>query len=125
MSIAALQFMANLMQGMGVPYQFMRWTEQPPDDYYTVGEYIESASLTREESGRQDSTCILRLFTRKSWMFLEQAKAKIESAVPITAILPDGTGIAVFYESGMVVPTGDMQLKSMQINLQIQEWKVK
>jgi hypothetical protein len=125
MSIAALQFMANLMQGMGVPYQFMRWETQPPEDYYTVGEYIESPSLTREESGRQDSTFILRLFTRKSWMFLEQAKAKIESAVPVTAILPDGTGIAVFYESGMVVPTGDMQLKSMQINMTIQEWKVK
>ena len=58
-------------------------------------------------------------------MRLEQAKAKIESAVPITAILPDGTGIAVFYESGMVVPTGDMQLKSMKIDLTIQEWKVK
>lgn len=125
MSIAALSFMENLMQGMGVPYQFMRWEKQPPDDYYTVGEYIESPSLTREESGRQDSTFILRLFTRKSWMKLEQAKAKIESAVPITAILPDGTGIAVFYESGMVVPTGDMQLKSMQINMTIQEWKVK
>ena len=54
MSIAALQFMKDLMQGMGVPYSFMRWEEKPPDDYYTVGEYIESPSLTREESGRQD-----------------------------------------------------------------------
>lgn len=125
MSIAALQFMKDLMQGMGVPYSFMRWEEKPPDDYYTVGEYIESPSLTREESGRQDSTFILRLFTRGSWLRLEQAKAKIESAVPVTAILPDGTGIAVFYESGMVVPTGDMQLKSMKIDLTIQEWKVK
>ena len=125
MSIAALQFIADLMQGMGIPYSFMRWEETPPKDYYTVGEYIESPSLTREESGRQDSTFILRLFTSKSWLLLEQAKAKIESAVPVTAILPDGTGIAVFYESGMVVPTGDMALKSMKIDLTIQEWKVK
>ena len=125
MSIAALQFITDLMQGMGIPYSFMRWETQPPEDYYAVGEYIESSSLTREESGRQDSTFILRLFTSKSWMNLEQAKAKIENAVPVTAILPDGTGIAVFYESGMVVPTGDMKLKSMKIDLTIQEWKVK
>ena len=125
MSIAGLQYIANLLQGMGVPYRFMRWEEQPPDDYYTVGEYIEVAGATREENGRQDATFILRLFTRQNWMALERAKAKIESGLPKTAILPDGTGIAVFYESAMIVPTGDMVLKSMQINMTIQEWKVK
>lgn len=125
MSIAGLQYIANLLQGMGVPYRFMRWEEQPPDDYYTVGEYIEVAGTTREENGRQDATFILRLFTRQNWLTLERAKAKIESGLPKTAILPDGTGIAVFYESAMIVPTGDMVLKSMQINMTIQEWKVK
>jgi hypothetical protein len=125
MSISALQYIADLLQGMGIPYRFMRWEEHPPDEYYTVGEYIESPSMTREENGRQDVTFILRLFTHRDWMTLEQAKAKIENGLPKTAILPDGTGIAVFYESGMVVPTGDMALKSMQINMTIQEWKVK
>lgn len=125
MSIAALQYIANLLQGMGVPYRFMRWKEQPPNEYYTVGEYIESPGMTREENGRSDATFILRLFTRGDWMALESAKAKIESGLPKTAILPDGTGIAVFYESAMIVPTGDMALKSMQINMTIQEWKVK
>lgn len=125
MSIAALQYIADLLQGMGVPYRFMRWEEKPPDEYYTVGEYIEAASMTREENGRQDATFILRLFTRRGWMTLEQAKAEIENGLPKTTILPDGTGVAVFYESGMIVPTGDMALKSMQINMTIQEWKVK
>lgn len=125
MSIAALQYIADLLQGMGVPYRFMRWEEKPPDEYYAVGEYIEAASMTREENGRQDATFILRLFTRRGWMVLEQAKATIESGLPRTAILPDGAGVAIFYDSGMIVPTGDMQLKSMQINMTIQEWKVK
>jgi hypothetical protein len=125
MSIAALQYINSLLQGMGVPYRFMRWEEQPPNEYYSVGEYIESPGMTREENGRSDATFILRLFTRKEWLTLESAKAKIESGLPKTAILPDGTGIAVFYESAMIVPTGDMVPKSMQINLTIQEWKVK
>lgn len=125
MSIAALQYINSLLQGMGVPYRFMRWEEQPPNEYYSVGEYIESPGMTREENGRSDATFILRLFTRKEWLTLESAKAKIESGLPKTAILPDGTGIAVFYESAMIVPTGDMVLKSMQINMTIQEWKVK
>ena len=123
MSIAALAFVSDMMQRIGVPYAFMRWNEPPPDVYF-VGEYVESPSLTREEDGRQETTVILRGFTHGSWMLLEQAKAKIEKAVPVTAILEDGTGIAVFYESGTVVPTGVDQLKSIKIDLTIQEWKV-
>lgn len=133
MSIAALEYMANLMQSIGVPYQFMRWNSgQPPDseeteslpDCYFVGEYIETDSTTKEECGYQESTFILRGFTRKTWMLLEEAKEKIEHGVPKTAILDNGSGIAVFYGSTTVVPTGEMELKSIKINLTIQEWKV-
>ena len=124
MSIAALQYIDDLLKSMGVPYCFMRWEETPPNEYYTVGEYIESPSMTREENGRQDATFILRLFTRRDWMTLERAKATIESGLPKTAILPNGAGVAIFYDSAMIVPTGNMVLKSMQINMTIQEWKV-
>jgi len=123
MSIAALEYMKNLMQSMGIPYQFMLWNEEPPDTYF-VGEYIEIPSLTKEESGKQDATFILRGFTRGSWLSLEQAKAKIEKSCAKTAILNDGSGIAVFYDSATVVPTMDNQLKSIKINLIIQEWRV-
>lgn len=133
MSIAALEYVANLMQGIGIPYQFMRWNSgQPPDgeeiqplpDCYFTGEYIETDSTTKEEDGHQESTFILRGFTRKAWMLLEEAKEKIEQAVPKTAILDNGSGIAVFYGSATVVPTGEAELKSIKINLTIQEWKV-
>ena len=124
MSIAALAYVANLMQSVGIPYEFMRWNTPPPDDYYFVGEYIEVPSPTKEESGKQETTFILRGYTRGSWFLLEQAKAKIEKNCAKTAILPDGTGIAVFYDSATVVPTGDNELKSIKINLTIQEWSV-
>lgn len=124
MSVAALKYVEEMMAGLNIPYAFMRWNTHPPDDYYFVGEYIESAMVTREEDGHQDTTFILRGFTRGDWLSLEKAKEKIEKQCAKTAILADGTGIAVFYESGAVVPTYDAELKSVKINLQIQEWKV-
>ena len=124
MSVAVLKYMDDLMQSMGIPYEFMRWQHEPPDACYFTGEYTELEMSNREENGRQDITFILRGFTRGSWLLLEEAKEKIEKHVAKTAILPDGTGIAVFYGSAMPVPTGDAELKSIKINLNIQEWKV-
>lgn len=123
MSVAALKYVSDLMQSMGLPYAFGRWETRPPDLYF-VGEYIEEASLTKEENGLQTSEFILRGYTRGPWLLLEQAKAKIEKNASQTAILPDGTGIAVFYDYGTTVPTSDAEIKSIKINLEIQEWKV-
>ena len=123
MSIAAMEFMNNLMQSMGIPYEFMRYTTQPPDLYF-VGSYLEVPSATREENGRQDITFILRGYARGNWMLLEQDKAKIEKHAPQTAVLPDGTGIAVFYAGADVVPSFDSDIVSMKINLEINEWSV-
>lgn len=124
MSEAALKFMADLMDAMGIPYVFVEWKEKPPEDYYFVGEYLDNPSPTMEESGLQESTFILRGFTRKEWLLLERAKAKIEKNIAKTAILEDGSGIAVFYDTAQPVPTGDGALKSIKINLAIQERKV-
>lgn len=125
MSIAALAYIKNLLDSIGIEYEFMRWNSGIPPDLYFVGEYIETPSMTREENGHQETTFILRGFTKKDWLLLEEAKEKIEKNATQTAILSDGTGIAVFYESATVVPTGDADLKSIKINLNIQEWKVK
>ena len=125
MSIAALAYIKNLLDSIGIEYEFMRWNSGIPPDPYFVGEYIETPSMTREENGHQETTFILRGFTKKDWLLLEEAKEKIEKNATQTAILSDGTGIAVFYESATVVPTGDADLKSIKINLNIQEWKVK
>lgn len=124
MSIAALNYISDVMQSLSIPYAFARWNTKPPDDYYFTGEYIESTSMTREENGYQETTIILRGYTRKEWLLLEQAKNKIEANISKTAILPDGTGIAVFYDFGTIVPTGDAELKSIKINLIVKEWKV-
>lgn len=124
MTEAALAYISNLMDSLSISYAFMEWKEKPPEDYYFVGEVIEVPTMDRHENGHKEYTFILRGFTRKEWLLLERAKAKIEQAAASTTILPDGTGLAVFYSHGEHVPTGDMSLKGIKINLSVQEWRV-
>jgi len=124
MSIAAWAYINSRLKALGIPYAFMRWNEKPPDDYYFVGEYTEISSPTKEENGMQETTIFLRGYTWKDWQLLEEAKEKIESSLPITTILENGNGLAVFYDTAMPVPTSVDNFKSIKINLTVQEWKV-
>ena len=77
----------------------------------------------------QETQLILTGTGRGSWKKLEQQKEKIEKLFPAiggrTAILDNGSGVAVFYGNAFPVPTGDGFLKRLQINLTIKEWSVK
>ena len=122
MSIEALKFINNKLVENGINYEFMQWTNDLVYPYF-VGEYQEAESLN--EDGFQETTFILNGFSKGSWLNLEQAKEKIEKIFSnTTAILPNGNGIAVFYSNSLVIPTGDAELKRIQINLAINEWKV-
>lgn len=123
MSIKALEFIASQMNSYDVPYSLMEWKGKVPEMYF-VGEYQETDSSTKEENGFQETAFILTGFTRKSYLLLEEVKEKIEKNMPKTAILDDGSGIAVFYNSAFTVPTGDAELKRIQINLVVKEWRV-
>lgn len=119
-----MKYVNSMMEGIPLPYDLMRWTKKEIPDVYFVGEFNEIPVTTKAENGRQDVTVILRGFTRGTWLSLMEAKEKIEKRCAKTVILSDGTGLAVFYDSCMPVPTGDADLKSIKINLTIQEWKV-
>lgn len=123
MRIASLKYIDDMMQSMGIPYAYREWAEEPPETFF-VGESIENPSTTMEEDGRQETTFILRGYTGEEWLVLETYKEKIEKNLMKTAILDDGTGIAIFYDAAMPVPTGVGGWKSIKINLKIQEWKV-
>lgn len=125
MSVAALQFFGNRME-VALPGHsaFMRWKTHPPDDYYFTYEYSETQGMNAEENGRRDITVYIRGYTWGDWMALEEAKERIEKIVPTTAILENGSGIAIFYDAASVVPTGLDDLKSIKIDMTIQEWKV-
>lgn len=124
MSIAAWAYINSRLNALAINYAFIRWNDTLPEDYYFVGEYIELPSLTKEEDGMQETTVILRGYTYNDWMLLEEAKGKIESSLPVTTVLENGNGLAVFYDNAEVVPTSVENFKSIKINLTVQEWKV-
>lgn len=123
MSISTLRFISEKLEKLKIPYAFEEWTASEVPDPYFVGEYNEVESTEREENGYQETTFILTGTGRK-WLGLEQAKEIIENNITETAILPNGNGIAVFYSNSFLIPTGDAELKRIQINLTIKEWRV-
>ena len=124
MSIAALKFISDNLDALSIPYELGVWSSDPVPDPYFVGEYNEPESTELEENGLQEIDFILT-GTGTTWIGLENAKEIIESNISKTATLPNGNGIAVFYTGSLLIPTGDAELKRLQINLNIKEWRVK
>lgn len=108
---------------IGVPYEFMEWTSSVEYPYF-VGEYQEVPPAA--EDGGKESTFLLTGTTKGSWLELEQHRSSIEALFdPIHGLritVEDG-GVAIFYENSFPVPTGEADLKRIQINLRIKKWK--
>lgn len=121
-----LKFIASELQAVGINYEFMEWTDSTIPNLYFVGEYIEQPRNT--EDGMHDVDFILTGNTFGSYYQLEQAKTSIENVFPSvtgkTTIMPDGSGIAVFFSHSTSIPSLVPELKRIQINLDIKEWKV-
>ncbi len=116
-----LAFINKKLTDAGINYEFGEWTQKVVYPYF-VGVYTETPSVN--EDGQREATLTLDGFTRGSWLSLEKAKTKIEEIFSYnTSILADGTGIDVSYSGSLVVPTGDDELKRIQINLSIKEWR--
>jgi len=124
-SEAALAFIASSLASANINYEFGVWKSDLVYPYF-VGSYTETESMN--EDGLQESTFILDGFTRGTWLDLENAKKNIEILFPSIGgkhtIVQDGSAVAVFYGNSMNVPTGVAELKRIQINIRILEWKV-
>lgn len=122
MSTDALNLIGEQLQALGINYEFGEWKSAIKYPYW-VGTFAE----TPGENIEQDTTFTLDGFTRKSYLELLEQKEKIEKKYKhgMTAILGNGTGVAVLYENALCnLPTGDAELKKIQINLTIKEWSV-
>lgn len=126
MSKNLLKVVSDGMTELGLEYEFGEYTKEPIVYPYFVGEYTETESMT--EDGLQETSVFLTGFSRGKWLTLENAKAKIENyfnkVYGKTVMVDDGSAVAVFYGNSLIVPTGDEELKKIQINLQCKEWKV-
>ena len=126
MSKNILKIVENAHKVLGIPYAFVEFKDNPITYPYSVGEYTETEPMN--EDGMQESTFMLNLFHRGSWAELAEAKEKIEKyfnkVYGKTVIADDGSAVAVFYANALIVPTGDAELKRIQINLHCKEWSV-
>lgn len=128
MSIAALKIISDAMQSLGINYDFPEWDGQPVYPYF-VGEYSEIPPVN--EDGMQETSFLLNGFARgkEAWFALEEAKEKISAYFSKvgghTVIADNGSAVAVFYSHSLVIPTGDAELKRIEVNLTIKEWSVK
>lgn len=129
MSGGALKIISEAMTALELKYSFMEYTAdagEPLPATYFVGEYQELE--TESESGEEDSIFILNGFSREDWGGLEQAKERIKKYFPASGGRMEKTGpgavAAVFYENGFPIPVEDEELKKIQINLKVKEWRV-
>lgn len=126
MSKNILKIVSDAHKTLGIPYGFVEFKGDPIVYPYSVGEYTETEPMN--EDGMQESTFMLNLFHRGSWEELEEAKEKIEKyfnkVYGKTVMADDGSAVAVFYANALIVPTGDAELKRIQINLHCKEWSV-
>lgn len=118
-----LKFIKEQMDNIAVPYEFGEWTSAVQYPYW-VGEITEDPIVT--EDGYEESTLLLTGTHRGNYIDLEREKAKIKKHFdPIYGVRAyTGSGsIAVFFDGAFYVPTGEADLKRVQINLRIKEWK--
>ena len=124
MTSEPLKLISDGMAALGLNYAFMMWEGEPKYPYF-IGEYQESPPMT--EDGLQEADFILTGWHRGSWLELETAKEKIENYFyrdGRTAIASNGNAVVVSYSNSFVVPSGDAELKKIEIHLNVKEWKV-
>lgn len=118
-----LKFVSEQMDVIEVPYEFGEWSSDIKYPYF-VGEITEEPTTT--EDGYEQSTMLLTGFARGKRIDMETVKNKIKSHFPPVYGLrgqTDSGAIAVFFDGSFYVPSGEADLKKMQINLTIKEWK--
>lgn len=122
MTKTLLKFISDKLIGAGINYEFGEWNSEIVYPYF-VGEYADLEVYT--EDGLQESDFTLNGFTRGSFIELETVKEKIEKLFSnCIELLSNGSGIMISYSGSLTVPTGDAELKRIQISLSIKEWKV-
>lgn len=118
-----LKFINEQMSQIAVNYEFDEWTSDIVYPYF-VGEISEDEPQT--EDGAETATVMLTGFHRGKYIELEKAKEKIKKHFePITGLSAktDSGTIAVFFAGAFNIPSGEADLKKIQINLKVKTWK--
>ena len=126
MTIEALKFIDDTLNGAGIDYEFGQWSSSPIPSPYSIGEFVDSEVMN--EDGMQETSFLVTVTSKNSWLELLEVKEKIEELIPAVGgnvAMLDNSCVAIFFESALDIPTDTMELKRIQINLNIKEWKGK
>lgn len=120
-----LKFINEQMEALNIPYQFGEWASKTVPDTYFVGELMDEPTTT--EDGAEVSAFLLTGFNRGGqYITLETVKKQIKQhfnkVVGLSAKTESGS-INVAYENSFYIPSGEADIKKIQINLKIKEWK--
>ena len=121
---AILGVIKDEMNIIDVPYAFMRWTSSTTPERYWIGEYTQTTTET--EDGYEEYNILLTGTTKNSWREMLQDVAKIKEHFSPIGGLPKRTDkgvVVVYYDNSFPVPTGEADLKRIQVNLRIKAWK--
>ena len=118
-----LKFINEQLKVLNIPYEFGEWTSDVQYPYF-VGEITDDAPET--EDGAETSTFILTGTHKGSYLDLIKIKEKVKKHFDTIYGLRDRTeagSISIFWDGAFFVPTNVADLKRIQINLRIKEWK--
>lgn len=125
MTDQSLAAIARCMEMAGINYALNEWRDDPVYPYW-IGDYSEYENLN--EDGMQETAFKLTGFTRGDRLELEQEKNKIRRLLEpagFRTIADNNSVIVIFYGNANAnIPTGDAELKKMEINITIKEWSV-
>lgn len=121
MSEEVLAWVNKLLEETGINYEYGIWSSYPVPYPYFVGEKDEDPP--ESEDGLQE--CVFMLTgTGDSLLELERAKEKIRKLDNKRAILDNGSGVALFYDGSYSVPIDEANMRRIQVNLKIKEWRI-
>lgn len=122
MTAETLKIINDTLTTAGIHYEFGQWNSDVVYPYF-VGEYAEITASP--EDSHVESSFTLVGFSREAWVDLETAKDTIERIFADKTLIADsGNGVSISYAGSTIIPTGDAELKRIEINLTIDEWKV-
>lgn len=120
MIVDKLTFINEQMDNLSIPYELGEWTQKLIYPYF-VSEFTEIPTMT--EDGYEETEVILTGFYRGKYIVLEEIKNIIKKHFCDLRARTDSGSITVNYDGAFPIPTGEKDLKKIQINLNIKEWK--
>lgn len=115
--INILTIINNELEKMNIPYTFDGWDDEVELPQF-VGEISETPTV--DEDGKNEYSFILTGFaTSYSELFAvsEQLKSKYKTSAIVD-------GVVIKYDNTTTIDNGTDDLKQIQINLSIKEWRV-